>query len=292
MKVLKSFSQSPLLLAIGTATLASLAFPATAFAATFEAAGDITTIVNDFRAALGEPNNVNALGSQPEGRREINWDGAAGPFDMPPDLFNAIVPRGTVFSTKAGSEFRQSNPLATDVTAPVGGDDKFSSINPTYVDQFVAFSAPRLFTAVGTNVLDVKFFSPGTNVKATTNGFGSVFTDVDLPDSTQIEYFDTEGNLLLAEYVDPSPQGLSFLGATFEEGNLFRVRITSGNTPLGVDDDPANGVDVAVMDDFIFGEPQEAEVVPEPYSLLGLLSFGAVGVCLLHKRKPVQPFNS
>ncbi len=278
MKSLKIFSRSNLYLAIGTATLSTLAFPLTALAATFEGAGDITSAVNSFRAAVGDPNNANAIGPLAQGRREINWDGAAGPFDMPPDLFNAIVPRGVEFSTDAGSEFRQSNPLATDVTAPVGGDNEFSSINSTYPDQFVTFSAPRLFAAANTNVLDVKFFVPGTDIKATTKGFGSVFTDVDLPDSTQIEYYDAEDNLLLAEYVDPSPQGLSFLGATFDEGNLFRVKITSGNTALGPNDDPANGVDVAVMDDFIHGEPQEAAVVPEPYSLLGLLAIGALGI--------------
>jgi hypothetical protein len=286
MKILKSFSRSNIYLAIGTAALSTLAFPLTGLAATFEAAGDITTVVNNFRAAVGDPNNANAIGPLAEGRREINWDGAAGPFDMPPNAFNAFVPRGVEFSTDAGSEFRQSNPSAGDPTAPAGGDDKFNSINPTYADQFVTFSAPRLFTAVNTNVLDVNFFVPGTNIKATTNGFGAVFTDVDLPDSTQIEYYDAEDNLLLAEYVDPSPQGLSFLGATFDEGNLFRARITSGNTALGPDDDPANGIDVAVMDDFIHGEPQEAEVVPEPYSLLGILAVGALGICL-PKRKQI-----
>lgn len=290
MKRLKSFSRSHLYWAIGTATLSTLVFPITALAATFEAAGDVTATVNNFRAAVGDPNNVNAVGPLAEGRREINWDGVAGPFDMPPDLFNAIVPRGAEFSTDAGSEFRQSNPSAGDLTAPAGGDDKFSSINPTYVEQFVTFSAPRLFTSVGTNVLDVNFFVPGTDIKATTKGFGAVFTDVDLPDSTQIEYYDAEGNLLLAEYVNPSPQGLSFLGATFDDGNLFRARITSGNTALGPDDDPANDVDVAVMDDFIHGEPQEAEAVPEPYSLLGLLAIGALGICL-PKRKQIRPIS-
>jgi len=47
---------------------------------------------------------------------------------------------------------------------------------------------------------------------------------------------------------------------------LFRAVITSGTTPVGPDDDPANGIDIVVMDDFIFGEP-----IPEPTTGLLLL---------------------
>ena len=45
----------------------------------FQAAGpsveSIQGTVDAFRAALGEPNNGNATGALPSGRREINWDG-------------------------------------------------------------------------------------------------------------------------------------------------------------------------------------------------------------------------
>ena len=41
---------------------------------------------------------------------------------------------------------------------------------------------------------------------------------------------------------------------------VVRVRIRYGNTALGPDDAPL-GTDVAVMGDFIYGEPQ---AVPEP----------------------------
>ncbi|WP_299493196.1 calcium-binding protein [Acaryochloris sp. IP29b_bin.137] len=226
--------------------------------ALFEGTGDISAVVADFQAALGDPNNGNTFGPVADGRREINWDAGIVPFDMPADFFNKTVTRGAEFVTNAGSEFRVSNPDPTDPGAP---DNEFDSLNPTYPDQFDTFSEPRLFTPVGSNVTEVEFFVPGSDVRATASGFGAVFTDVDLADSTKIEYFDIDGNLLESEFVDPDPQGLSFLGATFEEGNLYKVRITSGNTPIGPDDDPANGVDVVVIDDLLYGEPQAAETL-------------------------------
>lgn len=226
--------------------------------ALFESTGNISAVVADFQAALGEPNNGNTFGPVADGRREINWDAGIVPFDMPGDFFNKTVTRGAEFITNAGSEFRVSNPEPTDPGAP---DNEFDSINPTYPDQFDTFSEPRLFTPSGSNVTEVEFFVPGSDVRATSSGFGAVFTDVDLADSTKIEYFDIEGNLLLSEFVDPDPQGLSFLGATFEDNNLYRVEITSGNTPIGVEDDPDNGVDVVVIDDLLYGEPQAAETI-------------------------------
>jgi hypothetical protein len=37
------------------------------------------TVVNAYRAARGEPNNANAPGPLPAGRREINWHGGGPP---------------------------------------------------------------------------------------------------------------------------------------------------------------------------------------------------------------------
>ena len=42
----------------------------------------------------------------------------------------------------------------------------------------------------------------------------------------------------------------------YEAAVVKRVRIAYGSRALGPTDDPDDGDDVAVMDDFIFGEPQ------------------------------------
>jgi hypothetical protein len=56
--------------------------------------------------------------------------------------------------------------------------------------------------------------------------------------------------------VEPSvaKDGLSFLGVEFDKPVVARVRIAYGNGKLGPDE--SVDYDVAVMDDFIYGEPQ------------------------------------
>ena len=213
----------------------------------FKSSGSIGKTIDSFQAALGEPNNGNAPGPLLEGRRQINWDAGIVPFDMPGDFFNDRVPRGAVFTTP-GSEFNVSN-------SDDPQDNRFDSLNDSYPDQFDTFSAPRLFTAFGSSKVDVHFFVSSTDIEAKVNGFGAIFTDVDLPTSTFIEFYDRHNTLLLRSYADTSPQGLSFLGAVFEERCIAWVRIQSGNVPVGADDDPENGVDIVVMDDLLYGEP-------------------------------------
>jgi hypothetical protein len=107
---------------------------------------------------------------------------------------------------------------------------------------------------LNSNITETLFFIPGTSHSATSTGFGAVFTDVNTDDSTKIEYFDVNGNLLFSRNVLPGPTNrgsLSFLGVGFDTANVFLVRITSGDRILKVPNR-----DVVVMDDFIYGEPQ------------------------------------
>jgi len=129
----------------------------------------------------------------------------------------------------------------------------------------------RLFTPVGSNFTDGRFFIPGTNgaESATVRGFGAVFTDVDRPagsppgenlgsniPSTLISYFDADGTALFHGVVPASPGdgSLSFFGIVFDDARIARVRIISGNVAPGPNDTQKH--DVVVMDDFLYGEPQ------------------------------------
>jgi len=219
--------------------------------------GAITAAVEQYRALLG-PDNGGAPGSQPSGRREINWDGVpdefAEPNGYPPDFFNASVApraRGVVLSTPG-----QRLGVSADSDNAGGAAVRFGDINPSYVDTFTAFSEERLFSPVGSNVANIRFFVPGSSTPAAVRGFGAVYTDVDRAGSADFTFYDTTGKVLGKFPVPKSKDGLSFLGVAFPEPIVGRVKIVYGSSKLGPDDSAK--YDVAVMDDFIFGEPQAA----------------------------------
>lgn len=216
-------------------------------------AGDITSIVDQYRNLLG-PNNGTEPGSRgPSGYREIDWDGVpdevAAPNFMPADFFNAPEApraRGAFFSTPG-----EGVQVSADVDNPTGTAPYFTNINPVYT--FQTFSDERLFSPIGSNVVDLTFFVPGTNAPATVRGFGAVYTDVDT-NHTAFEYFDKDGNSLGTFETPIADAGLSFLGVVFPEPVVFRVQIRYGTAALGPND--SADTDVAVMDNFIYGEPQ------------------------------------
>src|SRR5262245_51511779 len=256
--------------AVGVATVV-LAVPtgATAFTIFSDAganAAAITDTVDAFRAALGNPIHGNAPGPLPSGRREINWDGGGPPVidGTPP------VTPFTVFQNTRGATFTTPGTGLTQA-ADSGGLLSLDLINPQYAALFAPFSANRLFTPINSNVTDGEFSIPGTGgtIPAGVSGFGVVFSDVDLP-GTSIAFATSEGGIgTIPVQPFPGDQTFSFLGVFLGpgEGLITNVHIITGTTALGPSETPT--VDIVVMDDFLFGEPQK---VPEPasLSLLGL----------------------
>jgi hypothetical protein len=272
----------------------------------FSVGGDTTNAsiqgtVDSFRAALGNPVNGNAPGPLASGRREINWDGGGATTSSPGGtpftvFFNS---RGAGITTP-GTGFLQT-PLDSAANAP-----ELATLNPTYVgagSPFNDFSPVRIFTPVASNITDVTFIIPGsaptnvfgTGTPATVSAFGAIFTDVDLASSTSVQLFNILGNPLTGVVNVPTgtvpgvafpDQTLSFLGLVANAGEqIGRVRITTGTAALGPTDNPAQGADMVVMDDFIYAEPR---AVPTPASLT-LMSAGLVGVLAYawRRRTPV-----
>ena len=223
--------------------------------------------VDQFRADLGAL-NPNVKQSFTTGRREINWDGvaegASAPNFLLPDFFNFNSPRGAMFSSTAGPLVQATiaQPVEVSSSAASGVPVRFGNINATYTNEFQVFSVQRLFTTTpGSNILEITFFIPGTNIPATVNGFGSVFTDVDTT-ATRMQFYDANGRILLTPNapVPAADKGLSFQGVSFNDGTrISRVTIILGNAALSAQNtDGVNGVDVVAMDDFIYGEPRSA----------------------------------
>lgn len=264
MRAVRSISRITVLVAAGFAALA-VAAPSFALivrsGSAFTIAG-ITPFRDLFRVDLGGGTvaGANGLFSDATGaRREINWDGvpdaAAAPNNLPPDFFNVASPRGVVFSTPGTA-------LQVSANAASGTPVEFGNIDASYPATFDPFSPQRLFTAIGSTVVDVTFFIPGTTTPAFVRGFGAIFSDVDLSDQTRIAFFGPS-NVSLGGFAVPPQVGdatFSFLGVDFQANVVSRVRITNGNFALGADVVDTNGspplfVDVVVMDDFIYGNP-------------------------------------
>jgi len=216
------------------------------------ATGAISAKVDEFRGLLGQPNNGGTAGQQAAGRREISWDGAgANPFDnrndFPATFFNTNVKAGAVFATP-GTGFRNDS-------------TQFVDINPSYAAEFSTFSPKKIFSPVGSNVMDVTFQVAGQPTQALVSGFGAVFSDVDVANRTTIEFFDAAGYSLgkIVAPVRSDAAGLSFVGAKFDADVVSRVRITLGTGSLSATakDISAGGqLDLVVVDDFIYGEPR------------------------------------
>ena len=255
----------------------------------FEISGDasnLQSVVDGFRASFSGANNGNLPGPLASGRREVNWEAGNPPLNMPGSYFNTSPQtRGLMLSTP-GSGF---------VVSDTGSDVRFDTFNAGYPAQFSnTFSPLRLMSPVASNIIQVTFQIPGTSNPGAVSGFGAVFVDVDLPNTSRLSFYDTADNLVLARYVLSDPEELSFLGVTFDAGtSIARVQIELGNALLGASD--LGGTDIVVLDDFIFGEPQAFSSVPEPSSFGCLFVFAIAASSMRRRRKgpirsrPSQP---
>lgn len=215
----------------------------------------LATVVEGFRKVMG-PLNAPGPATDPNGRREINWDAVPAQFttpnDLPADFFNKTSPRGAMLS----------NPDLPNIRFQVSaaeGATRFDNLMPGYAELFQAFSPGKLFISLGNPAYDVDFFVPGTDKKALVNGFGAVFTNVAIPFTSTVELFGADGESLGKFAVQVSPRALSFLGVKFENRIIAKARVTPGNIAAGERESIDDGRNIVAMDDFIFGEPAEVQ---------------------------------
>jgi hypothetical protein len=247
----------------------------------FESAGAnaaaITPTRDAFRTAIGGGTVAGANGDFGGVRREINWDGVpsnlSDPNLLPSNFFNVNSPRGVVFSTPGTGFLVSAN--AGEPTPPLFG----------FPNDLQVFSSQKLFSAVNSNIVDVRFYLPGTATLATTTAFGLIFADVEVAGSTRLDFFDTENNLIFTrDALVAGNQGLSFLGGVLGAGDelISRVRITSGTNTLVANGQLGNpNDDFVAMDDFIYATPSSTtSSVPDSASTALLLGSALAGLLI------------
>ena len=217
----------------------------------FTATGDIAARLAEFRTALGDPLNLGTPGPLAGGRREIKWD--AVPADQlnvstfPGDFFNTRVTAGAIFSTD-GSRIAEQQP-------------GFQRHQPGLCRRIQRLQPAEDLHADRQRGADRQLPRSRPETPAATRGFGVVFSDVERQGAASIKLFDAEGRSL-GQYHAPvrtDAAGFSFVGVVFESPIVAEVRITSGQRALGAgvqDLSDGGNLDLAVMDDYLYAEPQ------------------------------------
>ena len=159
---------------------------------------------------------------------------------------------GLILSTKL-SEFRVSD---------IDSDSKFDSIvGSALADPFQAFSKSRVVSTLDDNTLFVTFETLVSDVRteASVSGFGGVFCDVDLEETTKMDSFLLRWIFAGQNVCRLGTRGFELFGGPFEnESTISKVVITLGNAPMknAVDvKHEGKKRDIVVMDDFLYGEP-------------------------------------
>ncbi|MBC8104101.1 MAG: PEP-CTERM sorting domain-containing protein [Cytophagales bacterium] len=282
-------------IAVASAALAALTITSASAQTVFSGAGttEATAQFSAFQTAIGGVDNGGGGGPRATGSRRINWDGVPVPATGPDTPINSttigmavdrFLGRGALYSEVYG--------LAS---------DGFASVSPSGgAASFPAFTPTKTFAAFNGNEIEQNFTLAGTLTGAATRGFGAIFLDVELANTSRIEYFN--GATSLGSFFVPVGGNgqASFLGVLFDSPLVTNVTLTLGNDNLfnfnngvvtpGAAENLAGGAsatDLVVTDDFVYAEPQAVNAAaPEPgtFALIGFGLLSAAGTRLRQRR--------
>lgn len=218
--------------------------------AVIEATGDINPKLDEFRSLLGA--QLNTTPGATAGRREINWDSVPDELlnqKLPEDFFNPTGPQSPV-ANQRGLRYSATGNFQVSKT-------NFAEVNAGAANEFSSFSGTKSFANISSSLWDVEFRVPGKTEPAFVKGFGIVFSDVDLPNRTSLEFFNE--NKSLGKFFVPAKKesNFSFLGVYFKNEKVTRITVDhDGELDKGQNDVSQNGpVDLVTMDNFLYSEP-------------------------------------
>jgi len=238
-------------------------------------AGSANNALTSFEAAIGGANNGANPPPKPNGFRVITWDGVA----LDGTDFGGsttVIVNGKVVGIPL-NRFEERGVFFEEIYAvsgPASASDQstFSSVNGNVLGLFPAFSPTKTFAMFNDNTIGLSFVLAGahttTPVPAATRGFGAIFLNVRLANTTSIEYFN--GARSLGKFFAPvgTAGQAEFLGVLFATPIVTSVQIVCGTDALftfdGVHftgtttDNPGTNHNLVVTDDFVYAEPVPA----------------------------------
>ncbi|HMB95383.1 MAG TPA: hypothetical protein VKK61_05025 [Tepidisphaeraceae bacterium] len=185
-----------------------------------------------FQTAIGGAVNGNTASEQPNGSRDINWDGVLLNGTDFGGLTKTIVANKVVgipidrFQTR-GVQFG-------DIYAVSG--DSFASVNSNTTGLLNPFTPNNIFAHFNDVDLDEKFITPSaagtTPVQQATRGFGAIFLNVERKNNSFIEFF--SGSASLGKFFVPAGAAgaVEFLGVLFNSAIVTDVVVSPGNVAL------------------------------------------------------------
>jgi hypothetical protein len=241
---------------------------------TFTGAGSSGTgnAMAAFEAGIGGTNHNATLGEQAGGFRTVNWDEVK--LDGSDPGTKTIFPNHVVTIPDDRYATR-----GIDLRAPIAvAGDGFLSVNPFVSGLFPAFSARNVVAPFSGNTLKLDVVAPtapGTTPQpALTSGFGAVFLNVKIPNSTSIEYL--SGDTVVGRVFAPVG-GIgqpSFVGELFASPVVTSVAIALGTAQIlsfdgtsfapGVESSETPTNNLVAMDDLALAEP-----TPEAPAVIG-----------------------
>src|SRR5947207_3471973 len=234
-------------------------------------AGTANSALMAFEAAIGGVRNT-AASPQTGGFRVINWDGVAVDGTDFGGNTTVIVPNKVVGIPL--NRFETQGVFFEEVYAV--SNEGFKSVNTTVnaasPSLFPSFSPIRTFAMFNDNGIGLSFILPSSvnfSAKpAATRGFGAIFFNVRIANTTSIEYFN--GVRSLGKFFVPvGTQGQAeFLGDLFATPIVTSVQIVCGTDAIftfdgvtatgSTTDNTGTGHNLVATDDFVYAEPTAA----------------------------------
>jgi hypothetical protein len=243
--------------------------------------GGAVNALSAFKAALGGGAANTAPAPQPGGFRTITWDGVkTDGTDSVAGLHSTIVLGSKTVGIPL-NRFQGQGTFFLDIYAVSG--DGFTDVNPN-ATTLPAFSTPNTFAMFNDNTIDQAFVLPSgvgtTPVLAGTRGFGAIFINNQVANTSSIEFF--HGDQSLGQFFVPAsstPGAPEFLGELWPAKLPIVTRVTlnlgtaatgvlfnfNGTTSTAVGTDPTK---LVTTDDFVYAEPVPTTDV-EPVSIEG-----------------------